>query len=89
MAMTQQSICSELGSFLAVKMGIEAPSPEADLVATGLLDSLAMVDLLVHLEERYDTRISLEDLDLDHLRSVARIAAFLAVHSGANEKPSA
>ena len=39
MAITQESIRSDLVSFLAVKMGIEVPSPEADLVATGLLDS--------------------------------------------------
>ena len=74
MAITQESIHSDLGSFLAVKMGIEVPSPEADLVATGLLDSLSIVDLLVHLEQSYDTRISLEDLDLDNFRSIARIA---------------
>ena len=78
MAITQESIRSDLGSFLAVKMGIEVPSPEADLVEAGLLDSLALVDLLVHLEQSYDTRISLEDLDLDNFRSIARIARFLS-----------
>ena len=84
MAITQESIHSDLGSFLAVKMGIEVPSPEADLVATGLLDSLSIVNLLVHLEQSYDTRISLEDLDLDNFRSIARIARFLSSPKGSN-----
>jgi len=35
MAITQQSICSELSSFFAVKMGIEVPSPETDLWQPG------------------------------------------------------
>jgi acyl carrier protein len=84
MTITEQSICSELGSFLAVKMGIEVPSPEADLVEAGLLDSLALVDLLVHLEQNYDTRISLEDLDLDNFRSIARTARFLSSSQRSN-----
>jgi len=65
-------------------MGIEVPSPEADLVATGLLDSLALVELLAHLEQSYETRISLEDLDLDNFRYVARIARFLSSPKGSN-----
>ena len=42
------------------------------------------VDLLVHLEQSYDTRISLEDLDLDNFRSIARIARFLSSPKGSN-----
>ena len=69
---------------LFAKMGLEVPSSEADLVASGLLDSLAMVDLLVHLEQRYDTRISLEDLDLDNFRSIGRISQYLSNRNGSN-----
>ena len=84
MDMTQQFIYSEIGSFLATKMGIEVPSPTADLVAAGLLDSLALVDLLAHLEKGYDIRISLEELDLDNFRSIAGIARFLCSPNRSN-----
>ena len=84
MAITQHPICSELSSFFAVKMGIEVPSPEMDLVAAGLLDSLSIVDLLVHLEQTYDSRISLEYLELDNFRYVARIARFISSPNRSN-----
>jgi methoxymalonate biosynthesis acyl carrier protein len=76
-------IQAELTTLFA-KMGLEVPSSEADLVANGLLDSLAMVDLLVHLEQMYDTQISLEDLDLDNFRSIVRIAQYLSNRNGSN-----
>jgi acyl carrier protein len=39
---------------------------------------------LVHLEQRYDTRISLEDLDLDNFFSIAWIARFLSSSQRSN-----
>jgi methoxymalonate biosynthesis acyl carrier protein len=77
-------IQAELTTLFAEELGLEVPSSEADLVANGLLDSLALVDLLVHLEQRYDTWISLEDLDLDNFRSIARIAQYLSNRNGSN-----
>jgi len=71
-------IRAELTTLFAEKLGLEVPSPESDLVENGLLDSLTLVDLLMHLEQRYDTRISLEDLELDNFRSIARIAQYLS-----------
>jgi acyl carrier protein len=41
--------------------------------ANGLLDSLAIVDILVHLSQRYDMKISVEDPELDNFRSIERI----------------
>ncbi|MBI4206781.1 MAG: acyl carrier protein [Betaproteobacteria bacterium] len=54
------------------------PSLEADLLASGVLDSLALVDLLFQLETRYGIRISPATLDFDDFRSIAQIAAFVA-----------
>lgn len=56
---------------------ITVPSLEADLLASGVLDSLALVDLLFQLETRYGIRISPATLDFDDFRSVAQIAAFV------------
>jgi acyl carrier protein len=50
---------------------------ETDLIATGLLDSLALVDLLVQLEQEFDVQINLDDLEIDNFRSVRNIAAFI------------
>lgn len=63
-----------LGVFRDV-MGVEVPSRETDILETGLLDSLALVTLLVELEERFGVRIDLETLDLEDLRTVESLGA--------------
>ena len=55
----------------------DVPSEDADLFESGLLDSLGFVDLLVHLEQEFGTRIALDDLEIDNFRSITRIADFV------------
>jgi acyl carrier protein len=55
-------------------LNTSAPAPDADLIDTGLLDSLALVELLFALEREFDVRIPLEELDIESFRSVAQIA---------------
>lgn len=64
------------------KLNFVVPSVDTDLFATGGLDSLSFVGLLVQLEEDFGVKISLEDLELDNFRSVARIAKFIASRVG-------
>lgn len=60
------------------KLQIEVPSPDTDLVETGLLDSLRFVELLAHLEETFDLTVSVDDIEVEHFRTTARIAEFIA-----------
>lgn len=60
------------------QLGLEVPAAETDLFATGTLDSLVLVRLLVALEEQLGTRIALERLDMSDFRTISRIAGFLA-----------
>jgi acyl carrier protein len=60
-------------------LNLVPPSPDTDLFAEGALDSLLLVDLLFKLEQHFSIRIPLEQIELDHFRSVASIAGFLAV----------
>lgn len=62
---------------------VEVPSPDTDLLETGVLDSLQFVELLVQLERRFGFRIKLEDLELDDLRTLARIARLVGANGGA------
>lgn len=66
------------------KLNIEVASAETDLMETGALDSLALVELLFHLEQELGIKIALESLDLENFRSVARIADFIAAGAGTN-----
>ena len=58
-------------------LNIEVPSDETDLIDGGFLDSLALVELLVEIEQRFGVAIPLDDLDIDDFRSVARIAQLI------------
>jgi acyl carrier protein len=58
---------------------LEVPSADTDLLETGLLDSLQLVDLLLLIEEEFGRRISLEAIELDNLRSLTRLAELVSM----------
>ena len=67
---------------VADRIGIETPEPEADLLEAGLIDSLALVTLIVALEETFGVELPLDDFDIDRFRSVAAMTDLL-VSAGA------
>ena len=69
-----------LTSFFANEMSVQIPSVDTDLFDSGVLDSLAFEQLLLHLEREFGVTMSIDDLEMDHFRSVARIADFVAGH---------
>jgi acyl carrier protein len=58
-------------------LSIQVPGPEADLITSGLLDSLAIVELLYRIEQDMGVTIPVDDLDLADFRTVRSIAALL------------
>jgi acyl carrier protein len=74
----QADLIGELSALFDEALHIEVPSPDTDLIESGLLDSLQLVQLLLHIEERMGTRIPLEEVELDDLRSVGRLAGLIA-----------
>jgi len=60
------------------KLNLEISSVDTDLVGTGLLDSLALVELLAQLEETFGVSISTDELELENFRSIASIAGFVS-----------
>jgi D-alanine--poly(phosphoribitol) ligase subunit 2 len=58
-------------------LNLQVPSPDTDLIEGGLLDSLALVELLFALEREFAVTIALEELDIDSFRTVNRIAEFV------------
>jgi acyl carrier protein len=71
-------IHQKLTELFAKKLSLDVASVDADLVGTGLLDSLALVELLAQLEETFGVSISIDDLELENFRSIASIAGFVA-----------
>ena len=67
----------QIASLLSGTLNLDVPTVDTDLFETGVLDSLAFVDLLLALEQRFGVTTSLEDLEVDNFRSIARIAEFV------------
>lgn len=59
-------------------LNLDVPSVETDLIGSGLLDSMGLVELLVSLEQQFSVNISLDKLELDHFRSIESIASLIA-----------
>jgi D-alanine--poly(phosphoribitol) ligase subunit 2 len=68
----------QIASLLSGTLNVDVPSVDTDLFEAGVLDSLGFVDLLVALEQQFGVTTSLEDLEVDNFRSIARIADFVA-----------
>ncbi|MBI3525703.1 MAG: acyl carrier protein [Betaproteobacteria bacterium] len=81
------AIIKQLQSLFVESLHIEVPSAETDLIETGLLDSLQMVELLLQLEQRFCFKIKIDEVDLDNLRTLSRIAELLDAHGAATGKP--
>lgn len=56
---------------------IEVPAVDTDLFETGALDSLAFVELLLQLEQTFGVTVSVDELEADNFRSIARIGEFV------------
>jgi D-alanine--poly(phosphoribitol) ligase subunit 2 len=70
-------LVDQLGELFAEALHIEAPESDADLLEEGILDSFQFVELLVHMEKRFNLRIDIAQVDLEDLRTLERIAGLV------------
>ena len=68
---------TEVAAVFAVALKVDVPSHDTDLLATGLLDSLGFVDLLLELERRFGVRVAMESIEPENFSSIANIAEFI------------
>lgn len=73
-----RSLEGQISTLFSEKLNVEVPSVETDLIESGLVDSLTFVEFLAHLEEEFAVQVALEDLEIDHFRTISRIARFVA-----------
>jgi acyl carrier protein len=78
--MPDQVLYDRIVTFFSESLNLTISSPAEDLFETGVLDSMAFVDLVMHLEQQFDIRISADELEPDNFRSVAKIAGFVSAH---------
>lgn len=68
----------EIRGIFSQRLAIEVDSPTVDLLDTGLVDSVTLVELLLVLEQQFAISLPLEDLEMEDFRSVAKIADLVA-----------
>jgi acyl carrier protein len=59
-------------------LAVDVRDANDDLIDGGMLDSLALVELLFELERQFEFRLVVGELDIESFRSVDRIAQFVA-----------
>ena len=72
-----------VASFFSERLHVDVPLYDADLVQTGVLDSLALVELILFIEQEFRFEVPLDEID--HFRSISSIAALIAGSSVAVE----
>ena len=65
-------------------VGIEAPDPGIDLIETGIIDSLTLIELIHALELEFKTELPLEELDIERFRTIDTIAELVGEVSADN-----
>jgi acyl carrier protein len=66
-------------------LNIDVPAPDADLIELGLIDSLALVELLFAIEREFSVALPLEELEIDAFRTVTSIGALVAATEGRSD----
>jgi D-alanine--poly(phosphoribitol) ligase subunit 2 len=64
-------------------------SIDSDLFETGVLDSMAFVELLLHLEQEFGVSTSIDDMEIENFRSIGCIANFLTARGAGHATPPA
>ena len=68
---------ARIGKVFTHKLNIDLPGSDIDLFETGVLDSLAFVELLLHLESEFGVTVPVDDLEIEHFRTIVRVADFV------------
>ena len=76
-------LCERIAGVFAGALQLEVPAFDTDLFETGILDSLAFVELLLQLEREFGVTTSVDDLEADNFRTIDSIAAFVRSCGGA------
>jgi D-alanine--poly(phosphoribitol) ligase subunit 2 len=67
-------LVSGIYAVLRERLMVIVGSADVDLFETGLVDSIGLVELILALEDRFGINLPMENLEIDDLRTVRKIA---------------
>src|SRR5262245_46536215 len=71
---TETILVNRLSNLFADTFHVKPPAPNIDLLEEGILDSFQFVELLLQLEQLFNLRIDLAQINLEDLRTIEHIA---------------
>jgi D-alanine--poly(phosphoribitol) ligase subunit 2 len=67
-------LVGDIRAVLRDHLTVMVESPDVDLLETGLIDSIGLVELILQLEDRFAVSLPMDALEIDDFRSINRIA---------------
>jgi acyl carrier protein len=79
---TRDETAARLRDILARTLGTTITDGDTDLVQSGLIDSLALVELLVAVEQEFSITFAADELEIERFRSLRTLAELVDSHGG-------
>ena len=73
-----EHVQQEIDAIFSGRFDTRIASRDVDLIETGLVDSVRIVELVLEIERRFGVSLPFEELEIDDFRTVARLAARIA-----------
>lgn len=81
------TVRAAVDGFFRDTLNVDPPADGEDILASGRLDSLGIVELVLFLEQRFGVRLSLETLEFDDIRTVDAIERLIDNRRGDARTP--
>lgn len=75
--MSNRVVAERVRALLRELLVSDPPTDETDLIESGLLDSLALVELIAALEQEFGFSVQLDTLEIETFRSIDSIAGYV------------
>jgi D-alanine--poly(phosphoribitol) ligase subunit 2 len=72
--MHDKRLVDDICAVLRERLTLIVDSPDRDLLETGLVDSIGLVELILELEDRFSVSLPMDTLEIADFRSVNTIA---------------
>jgi D-alanine--poly(phosphoribitol) ligase subunit 2 len=70
----RDGLVDDIRSVLRDHLHVVVDSPDVDLLESGSVDSIGLVELILQLEERFEVSLPMDALEIDDFRTIHTIA---------------
>lgn len=64
-------------NYIELNTGVKDISNEVEIFNEGIVNSLFAIELMIFIEKEFNIKVNVEDLDLDHFKSINSISEFI------------